>query len=118
LCELFPAFQFLSGVVPVRTPCQYQAEMSIASEVVPLPVLMKDEKKYAEVVNVLDQLEVWVCLGTNLPKTGTPSEDFFFAGRHVTSVFQGLSLSLTPGDGKKRTLGSLGYYYYSASYNI
>ena len=46
LCDLFPAFQFLSGVVPVRTPCQYQAEMSIISEVVPLPVLMKDEKKY------------------------------------------------------------------------
>ena len=61
LCDLFPAFQFLSGVVPVRTPCQYQAEMSIMSEVVPLPVLMKDEKKYAEVVDVLDQLEVWVC---------------------------------------------------------
>ena len=60
-CDLSPAFQFLSGVVPVHTPCQYQAEMSIMSEVVPLPVLMKDEKKYAEVVDVLDQLEVWVC---------------------------------------------------------
>ena len=61
LCELFPAFQFLSGVVPVCTPCQYQAEMSTSSVVVSLPVLMKDEKKYAEVVNVLDQLEVWIC---------------------------------------------------------
>ena len=61
LCELFPAFHFLCGVVPARTPCQYQAEMSTASVVVPLPVLMKDEKKYAEVVDVLDQLEVWVC---------------------------------------------------------
>ena len=42
-------------------------------------------------------------------KTGTPSREFFFAGRHVTSVFQGLSLSLSvslaPGDGKERTLG-------------
>ena len=35
--------------------------MSSESTVVPLPVLIKDEKKYAEVVNVLDQLEVWVC---------------------------------------------------------
>jgi len=52
LCKLFPAFQFLSGVVPVRTPCQYQVEMSIASQVVPLQVL----KKYAEVDDVLDQL--------------------------------------------------------------
>ena len=25
---------------------------------------MKDEKKYAEVVDVLDQLEVWVCACT------------------------------------------------------
>ena len=55
LCELFPAFQFLSGVVPVCTPCQYQAEMSTSS------VVVNDEKKYAEVVNVLDQLEVWIC---------------------------------------------------------
>lgn len=61
LVELFPVFQFLSDVVPVRTPCRYQAEMSYESTVVPLPVLMKDEKKYAEVVDVLDQLEVWVC---------------------------------------------------------
>ncbi|KAJ7380627.1 hypothetical protein OS493_006962 [Desmophyllum pertusum] len=60
LCELFPAFEFLNGVVPVRTPCRYRAEMSSESVVVPLPVLMKDEKKYAEVVDVLDQLEVWV----------------------------------------------------------
>lgn len=60
LCEFFPAFQFLRGVVPARTPCQYQAEMSSESVVVPLPVLMKDEKKYADVVHVLDQLEVWI----------------------------------------------------------
>ena len=64
LCELFPAFQFLIGVVLERTPCRYQAEMSAQSVVVPLPVLMKDEKKYAEVVDVLDQLEVWVCACT------------------------------------------------------
>ena len=28
------------------------------------------------------------------------------SARHVTSVFQGLSLSLAPGDGKERTLGT------------
>ena len=62
LVELFPVFQFLSDIVPVRRPCRYQAEMNSESTVVPLPVLMKDEKKkYAEVVDVLDQLEVWVC---------------------------------------------------------
>ena len=31
--------------------------MSSESVVVPLPVLMKDEKKYADVVDVLDQCE-------------------------------------------------------------
>ena len=60
VCELFPAFHFLKGVVPAHTPCQYQAEMSCASLVVPLPALMKDENKYAAVVDVLNKLEVWV----------------------------------------------------------
>ncbi|XP_068685296.1 uncharacterized protein [Montipora foliosa] len=60
VCEFLPAFEFLKGVVPAKTPCQYEVEMSTASVVVPLPVLMKDEKKYAEVVDVLDQLEAWV----------------------------------------------------------
>ena len=60
LCEEFPAFDFLVDVVPTRTPCQYQAEMGSQSVVVPLPVLMKDEKKYSDLVDVLDQLEVWV----------------------------------------------------------
>ena len=53
-CELFPAFQFPKRVVPAHTLCQYQAEMS--SLIVPLPVLMKDEKKYSGVLDVLDQL--------------------------------------------------------------
>ena len=44
LREHFPAFEFLSSVVPAQTPCQYQAEMKSESVVVPLPVLMKDEK--------------------------------------------------------------------------
>ena len=33
--------------------------MNVKSTVVPFPVLMKDEKKYADVVDVLDQLETW-----------------------------------------------------------
>lgn len=60
LCELFPAFEFLRSVVPARTPCRYQDEMSSESVVVPLPVLMKDEKKYADAVDVLDQCEGWL----------------------------------------------------------
>lgn len=60
LCEVFPAFDFLKSVVPAQTPCRYRDEMSTESVVVPLPVLMKDEKKYAEVIDVLDQLEAWL----------------------------------------------------------
>ena len=33
--------------------------MSTKSEVITMPALMKDEKKYAECVDVLDQLEKW-----------------------------------------------------------
>ncbi|KAJ7373248.1 hypothetical protein OS493_012837 [Desmophyllum pertusum] len=46
LCELFPAFDFLKTVVPEHSPCRYQEEMKRQSVVVPMPVLMKDEKKY------------------------------------------------------------------------
>ena len=34
--------------------------MSSRSLVIPFPVLMKDKKKYADLVHVLDQLEVWL----------------------------------------------------------
>ena len=45
LCESFPSFDFLKEVVPARTPCQHAEEMSSQSVVVPLHVLIKDEKK-------------------------------------------------------------------------
>lgn len=59
LVEFLPAFDFLQDVAPDHTPCEYHEEMNTKSVVVPLPVLLKDEKKYAEVVDVLDQLELW-----------------------------------------------------------
>ena len=34
--------------------------MNFKSVVVTLPVLLKDEKKYSDLVDVLDQLEAWV----------------------------------------------------------
>ena len=58
LCESFPAFSFLIDVLPAHTTCQYSAEMRTQSVV--LPVLMKDEKKYSDMVDALDQLEAWV----------------------------------------------------------
>lgn len=59
LCAL-PAFSFLSDLVPPYLPVRYRDEMSTQSDVIPLPVLMKDEKKYADVIDVLDQLETWL----------------------------------------------------------
>ena len=56
----FPAFNFFKEILPPHTPCQYQYEMNLKSVVVSLPVLLKDEKIYADLVEVLDQLEAWV----------------------------------------------------------
>ena len=59
LCGSFLSFDFLKEVVPARTPCQYAEEMSSQSVVVPLPVLVKD-KKNADLVDALYQMEAWV----------------------------------------------------------
>ena len=34
--------------------------MKLQSVVIPFPITMKDEKKYAELVDVLDTLEKWI----------------------------------------------------------
>jgi hypothetical protein len=59
LFEHFPAFAMFKPYVPQATDCHHAKEMSSKSEVVIMPVLMKDEKKYSECVDVLDQLEKW-----------------------------------------------------------
>ena len=59
LFEHFPAFAKLKPYIRKATECQHHDEMSTKSEVITMPVLMKDEKKYAECVDVLDQLEKW-----------------------------------------------------------
>ena len=61
LCEFIPAFKLLKDVVmDIDLPMQYKAEMQERSLIVPFPVLFKDEKKYAEIVDVLDHLETWI----------------------------------------------------------
>ena len=59
LFEHFPAFSMFEQYVSGKTDCIYKKEMSTKSEVVTMPVLIKDEKKYAECVDALDQLEKW-----------------------------------------------------------
>lgn len=61
LWRLLPAFSFMENLIPDLHPPSCQAEkMNNKSIVVPFPVMMKDEKKYSELVDVLDQLETWV----------------------------------------------------------
>ncbi|XP_028418118.1 uncharacterized protein LOC114543248 [Dendronephthya gigantea] len=59
LFEHFPAFAIFKPYIPGATDCQQTKNMSAKSEVVTMPILMKDEKKYSECVDVLDQLEKW-----------------------------------------------------------
>ena len=55
----FEAFKMFQQHVPQTTDCAYATEMSAKSEVLTMPVLMKDEKKYSDCVDILDQLETW-----------------------------------------------------------
>ena len=59
LFEHFPEFRVLQHHIPSTTDCMYSEQTCLKSEVIPMPILMKDEKKYSECVDVLDQLETW-----------------------------------------------------------
>ena len=55
----FPAFAMFKEHMPGSTKCRYETEMSLKSEVLTMPIVLKDEKKYANCVDILDQLEKW-----------------------------------------------------------
>ena len=59
LFEHCPEFSHFKQYVPKSTECLYSKETSKKSEVVIMPILLKDEKKYSDCVDVLDQLEEW-----------------------------------------------------------
>lgn len=59
LYEQIPAFSFLKNC-NIDLSSEYEAEMKSKSVVVPFPVLLKDEKKYSEIVDVMVQLETWI----------------------------------------------------------
>ena len=59
LFELFPSFSMFKQYIPESTECVYKREMSTKSHVVTMPIILKDEKKYSDCVDVLDQLEKW-----------------------------------------------------------
>ncbi len=79
LFEHFPELRIFQSFIPDKTDCPFIEQTSIRSEVITMPILMKDEKKYADCVDVLDQLEEWthqiysaagLC---KLPSTDKPS---------------------------------------------
>ncbi|XP_028417961.1 uncharacterized protein LOC114542661 [Dendronephthya gigantea] len=59
LFQYFPAFSMFEHFIPKSTECMYKQEMSTKSDVLTMPILLKDEKKYSDCVDVLDQLEKW-----------------------------------------------------------
>ena len=59
LFEHFPAFAMFRKDLPTSTSCEFPREMANKSEVLTMPIMMKDEKKYSDCVDVLDQLEKW-----------------------------------------------------------
>ena len=60
IAKAIPKLSFLAEVLPKHIPHQYSEEMKVKSEVLTLPVLMKDEKKYADCVDVMDTFEDWI----------------------------------------------------------
>ena len=59
ICEYLQAFKSFKDLVG-STSCPYSDEMQSPSVIIPYPVMMKDEKKYAELVAVLDIMETWI----------------------------------------------------------
>ena len=59
LFEHSPVFAIFRNYQPTSTSCEYPKAMASKSEVLTMPVVMKDERKYSDCVDVLDQLEKW-----------------------------------------------------------
>ena len=57
LVSSIPSLAFLKSVVPEHIHHIYEEEMSKKSVIVPLPMQLKDEKKYSDVVDILDYYE-------------------------------------------------------------
>lgn len=60
LTEFIPELRFLKTVLPDHISHPYSQEMAKKSTIIPLPMLFKDEKKYDDVVDILDSYEAWL----------------------------------------------------------
>lgn len=57
--KYFPEFNAFKDSMPQRVTFPYEKKMCLKSNVITMPVIMKDENKYAECVVVLDTIEEW-----------------------------------------------------------
>ena len=57
LCANIPEMSFMSSIIPQHISHEYQKEMASKSTIVPLCMQLKDEKKYDDVVDILDYYE-------------------------------------------------------------
>ena len=80
LFEHFSAFEMFKPFTPQAPDSLYIKEMATKSKIVTMPILLKDEKKYSDCVDILDQLENWteeiysaagLCLPSAKPNDGT-----------------------------------------------
>ena len=60
LKEHFKCFNKIDKLLPEKTYCSHREDMSKKSDVITMPILMKDEKKYSDCVSILDTFEDWV----------------------------------------------------------
>ena len=81
--EFFPALDFLADLLPKHIAHEYSELMKQKSDIITMPVLMKDENKYAEYVDVMDTLETWIhdiytkAKDLPLPATEPPQPQIF-----------------------------------------
>ena len=70
--EFFPALGFIDNFLPKHISHEYSDAMKQKSNIITMPVVMKDEKKNSDCVDVMDTFEDWVndmySKANNLPK--------------------------------------------------
>lgn len=54
MCLHIACFSFLKGVIPVHIPHQYQEQMAQKSVVMPMPIILKNESKYEDCMEIMD----------------------------------------------------------------
>ena len=57
---MIPALNFVKEHTPKYITGEYSLDLAKVNKVIPLPVLFKNEQKYADVVDILDYYEEFV----------------------------------------------------------